>query len=244
MFGNNVARGPDKKGEDLQVHEVFFTIQGEGPFSGQRAVFVRLSGCNLRCFFCDTKWDDENDKRYSPEDLLKQVIQTVLDARVKDCDLIVITGGEPLRQDLSEFIRLASAGGYRVQIETAGTYWQDCLTENNVTTVVSPKTGRVHPRFEGWFKVMSRRVYWKYVLLANDVDWNDGLPFGDFQRLKNGKIGGGQLARPPQGATVYLQPCDEYDAVKNRANLEAVKRSAMTFGHIAGVQLHKLLNVE
>lgn len=243
MFGNNKARGPEKNGL-LQVHEVFFTIQGEGPFSGQRAVFVRLTGCNLRCWFCDTKWDDEKDQYVSPTDLFKKVVSTVLNSRANDCDLIVITGGEPMRQDLSEFIELARVGGYRVQIETAGTYWQDCMTQHNVTVVVSPKAARVHPQYEALSKSYSRKVYWKYVVVADQIDPNDWLPIGNYQRLKNGKIGGGVLARPPIGATVYLQPCDEYDVEKNKRNLEAVKNIALMTGYIAGVQLHKLLNVE
>ena len=74
MHGKNkVAKRTDNP-QSLQVHEIFHTIQGEGPFSGRPAVFIRLSGCNLRCWFCDTEWDDDNDPFLSPDEIMKQII--------------------------------------------------------------------------------------------------------------------------------------------------------------------------
>lgn len=244
MFGQNRPRGNnDVKEGQLQVHEVFYTLQGEGPFSGYPAVFVRLSGCNLRCWFCDTKWDDDNDPYCYPEQIVANV--KAIQGRAR---LVVITGGEPLRQDLTELCALLNAAGFMVQIETAGTYWQDiCIMGKHVYTVVSPKNGRVHPKFKELHNAAGPTgvplAVWKYVVQAGAVA-DDGLPIGNFQRLKNGSIGGGELERPPKGARVYLQPCDEYDEAKNKANLAAVAKSCLEHGYIGGVQVHKYLSLE
>lgn len=243
MFGNNTPRGPDKSpGDKLQVHETFYTIQGEGPYSGYPAVFLRLTGCNLRCWFCDTKWDDDNDPSLSIADIVAQIAERR--GANRHCRLVVITGGEPLRQNLSPLLHLLSDLGYLVQIETAGTYWQDCLTLKNVTVVVSPKSQRVHPKFyeENQFTYQGEvKFCWKYVLKAGELSLEDGLPEKPFQRLKTGAIGGGRVARPPQYTRVYIQPCDEYDQEKNMENYKAVAAVSLQFGYIAGVQVHKHL---
>lgn len=65
MFGQNTPRRRESGGL-LQVQDVFYTIQGEGPFAGRTAVFIRLTGCNLRCWFCDTVWGDDSDVYQEP----------------------------------------------------------------------------------------------------------------------------------------------------------------------------------
>jgi 7-carboxy-7-deazaguanine synthase len=109
----------------LRVAELFGpTLQGEGPSVGQRALFVRLSGCNLDCSWCDTPytWDwtrfDEAEQSYTAP--ITRVLGWVL---AHDADLIVITGGEPLIQQrrlLPLVVALRNAGR-RVEIETNGT---------------------------------------------------------------------------------------------------------------------------
>lgn len=233
MFGQNI---PQKRvhGDELQVRELFYTIQGEGPFAGMPALFIRLTGCNLKCWFCDTKWDDDNDSRRN----FKFWADKARADAPASCRLAVITGGEPLRQDLGPLIQALQRHGFSdVQIETAGTYWQDCCTWPGVTVVVSPKTKKVDRRF------YEMDAHWKYVIEADKISDEDGLPSEPMQRVKNG-IGGGAPARPPEGAPVYLQPCDEYDATRNEANLKAMADSAMKFNYRAGLQLHKYFEVE
>lgn len=225
----------------LQVHEVFRTIQGEGPFSGRPAIFIRLSGCNLRCGFCDTVWDDDNDPFLTPDAIMKQIDeQTGLAWRP---ELVVITGGEPMRQNLSLLISRLQEKGHIVQIETSGSLWQEL--PSSVYIVVSPKTPSIHARYSD---PAHQKLAWKYVLRHGEIA-DDGLPSTNPQPSMKGRVGL-PVARPPshiKGHQVYLQPCDEGAVInpeKNALNLRAVRDSALMYGYTATVQLHKLLDVE
>src|ERR1035437_6012166 len=121
MFGKNHADAPTwlkghpevSSGEKVIVHSIFYTIQGEGPHAGEPAVFVRLTGCNLRCYFCDT--DFEKGDALSIEAVVAAVMASA-DPQV--CKLVVLTGGEPLRQQIIPLCRALTAKGYMTQIET------------------------------------------------------------------------------------------------------------------------------
>lgn len=242
MFGHNVPRRRDH-GDMLQVHDVFYTIQGEGPFAGDPAVFIRLTGCNLRCWFCDTEWGDESDRIEHYQDWADRAARAnedPCDLLRERTDLVVLTGGEPLRQDLGPLIQSLFRNGFRrVQIETAGSFWQACCDWPGVTVVVSPKTSKVRKEFYSRIK-----AHWKYVIKAGEVDEHDGLPSAPMQRVGN-KIAGGAPARPPAGALVYLQPVDEHDkgGLKSQANLIAMRESSLKFGYRAGLQMHKYLEL-
>ena len=79
----------------LKVHSIFMTIQGEGPFSGHPAVFIRLAGCNLACPFCDTEYTENAVTMTIPE-----IRKAVRNAHTVNKGLVVITGGEPFRQNI------------------------------------------------------------------------------------------------------------------------------------------------
>lgn len=98
----------------LKVNEIFYSIQGESTYQGLPCVFVRLSGCNLRCAYCDTTYAYEEGE-------LKD-IRTIIDrVRDYDCPLVEVTGGEPLIQEETPSLVLALLGeGYRVLLETNG----------------------------------------------------------------------------------------------------------------------------
>ncbi|MBN2415698.1 radical SAM protein [bacterium] len=99
----------------MNVHELFYSIQGESSYAGRPCVFIRLSGCNLRCGYCDTREAWENGSNYTIGELLARV-------DTFGCRLVEITGGEPLLQkampDLAE--RLVRKG-HTVLVETNGT---------------------------------------------------------------------------------------------------------------------------
>jgi 7-carboxy-7-deazaguanine synthase len=216
----------------LRVHSIFPTIQGEGPYAGEAATFVRLFGCNLQCPGCDTEYTSQNSL-YSPGSLTDVILFTVKplpDYR----PLIVITGGEPFRQNLTPFVISLFAEGCKIQIETNGVlYPGDDFPWDAVTVVISPKTGKIHP------KTAQRASAYKYVL-SHDGVMPDGLP----ERALGHPLGGAShVARPPSGwaGPIYLQPMDVKDDVENLLNVQAVVKSVMNHKrYIMGVQMHKL----
>ena len=97
----------------MKVKEIFYSLQGEGRFTGTAAVFLRLSGCNLRCPFCDTDYFDGTLMTYD-------AILTEL--KRYPSRHLVITGGEPSLQLEADFIDMLHGCGYFVQVETNGTH--------------------------------------------------------------------------------------------------------------------------
>lgn len=99
----------------LKISEIFFSSQGEGLRVGEPTIFVRLSGCNVRCKFCDTKYAWNKGKKESVERILKRI------ERFKNLTKwVCITGGEPTLQDISNLVINLKNSGYFVQIETNG----------------------------------------------------------------------------------------------------------------------------
>lgn len=220
---------PSKRFDDpdgrLKVNEIFGSIQGEGPHSGLPATFIRLSGCNLQCPNCDTKYTSYETKH---------VHSIVTAVRLLSNKLVVITGGEPFLQNIGRLIARLYDQGNRVQIETNGSLapTERCkvwLTGLDIDIVVSPKT----PKLSDFF--LERGTAFKYVIPG------DG-PLGALPEavLGHQKVG---LAHPPKGfnpAQVYMQPEDGANQIMACSNmLEISKR----YGYRCGVQLHKLLDV-
>ncbi len=101
----------------MKVNEIFYSIQGEGKYTGVPSVFIRTSGCNLRCNWCDTpyaSWKVEG-KHMSTKEIIDAV-------KTFNCKHVVITGGEPyLQKDLEGLTRKLSMDGFLVTVETNGT---------------------------------------------------------------------------------------------------------------------------
>lgn len=213
----------------LDVKEIFYTIQGEGPFAGQPAVFVRLAGCNLQCPLCDTDYTHDRHLM-SPMEIIERGKQLYLGSY--QMELIVVTGGEPFRQACGPFVRQARRLGFKVQFETNGTLYDDSMEHfwHEVTVVCSPKA-RINSSIA---KVIDAL---KYVARSGEIDPDDGLPTRALDAT----------ARPGRldlftGIT-YLQPCDEQDEDRNRLNTQAVVNSCMKFGHRLCLQTHKLVGL-
>jgi 7-carboxy-7-deazaguanine synthase len=124
----------------MKVSEIFHSIQGEGKLSGTPSVFVRTSGCNLRCTWCDTphtSWTPEGED-VSLDEIMARI-------RAFRCRHVVLTGGEPLIADGVEELtrRIRAAGGYHLTIETAATVWKDVVCD---LASISPKTSNSTPR--------------------------------------------------------------------------------------------------
>jgi 7-carboxy-7-deazaguanine synthase len=225
---NPVRRQESGDGSGLWIQEVFYTLQGEGPFFGQPSVFIRLGGCNLRCFWCDTDFESSTWKP-SLEELTAKVEQL----RPQGCDLIVLTGGEPFRQNIVPLVNRCLARGWRVQIETNGTLWLPLPDDPRLTIVCSPKTPKLHPRTSQRINAM------KYVVKAGEQSADDGLPTASTQKAGEQA----RIARPEEGHQVYLMPLDEDDVDKNRRNLEAAVQTCLDYGYRLTVQGHKAWGV-
>ena len=221
MFGKNPIRGPEKgDGRTLKVVEIFPTLQGEGPFVGHPSVFVRLGGCNLACDFCDTEF--EAFEAMQTPSLVESIVQTAAGLR----DLVVITGGEPLRQNIVPLCEALLAKGLRVQIETNGTLWRP-LPEG-VNIVCSPKVtdGRYHTLRPD---LLARVDALKFIVSAEAGDYHD---IGD--------VGQGTADR---AIPIYVQPMDAYDHAKNAANVAHVLALAQTHGYRLSTQMHKIWGI-
>jgi 7-carboxy-7-deazaguanine synthase len=98
----------------MRITEIFHSIQGESSYAGQPCVFIRLTGCPLRCTWCDTDYAFHGGQECSLEVILEKV-------RAYDCHLVEVTGGEPLAQpeSLPLMTKLCDAG-YTVLLETSG----------------------------------------------------------------------------------------------------------------------------
>ena len=98
----------------LLVNEIFYSIQGESIYSGRPCIFVRLTGCNLRCSYCDTRYAYEQGAKME----LTEIVSRIADYK---CPLVEITGGEPLLQsDTPTLIYKLLENGYEVLMETNG----------------------------------------------------------------------------------------------------------------------------
>ncbi len=110
-----------------KINEIFYSIQGEGFFTGTAAVFVRFSGCNLNCDFCDTQ--HQEGEMMSKEDILAKI-------EPYPSKHLVFTGGEPSLFLDADFVQFFKNAGYFIQIETNGT----CPVPQNIDWVTcSPK---------------------------------------------------------------------------------------------------------
>jgi organic radical activating enzyme len=220
MRGNNPIRKPlDHDGTALEIKSIFATLQGEGPYAGWPAVFVRLGGCNLACAFCDTDFEG-----YASQPLEAIVAQVKKLAEGKR-QLVVITGGEPLRQNIAPLCEALLAGGFKVQIETNGTLFRP-LPEA-VDIICSPKnTG------QGYFPIradlLPRIQAFKFIISKHDALYDHVAEIG-------------QSTYP---IPVYVQPMDEYDEARNAQNRAHALALAQTHGYRLSLQTHKLLGIE
>ncbi|HZT78101.1 MAG TPA: radical SAM protein [Vicinamibacterales bacterium] len=98
----------------LTVNEIFYSIQGESTRAGERCVFVRLTACDLRCSWCDTPYAFHEGKKMSVDEVVDAVGRF-------GCDLVEVTGGEPLLQDdVYPLMQRLLASGRTVMLETGG----------------------------------------------------------------------------------------------------------------------------
>lgn len=137
----------------MKVNEIFYSIQGEAAFTGTPSLFIRTQGCKVGCLWCDTKHTWPVNLKI--KDSIENVINKVKDSK-RWCDVspeqllaiakkyiksghIVITGGEPLEQNIEQHVKILIKNGYSVQIETSGTEEISDFIKDNCWVTLSPK---------------------------------------------------------------------------------------------------------
>ncbi len=123
----------------MQINEIFYSLQGEGFNLGRPSIFIRLSGCPLRCRWCDTKyaWSDQSGTHLGVGDILQEIEKT-------PCKNIVITGGEPsINPHLPELTAALKQRHYRITIETAGIAYMPTVKCDLIS--ISPKLSNSIP---------------------------------------------------------------------------------------------------
>lgn len=130
-----------------RVNEIFYSLQGEGAFTGTPMVFVRMSGCNRACPFCDTEFDAFTSM--SAEDIVARIVRY-------PADRVVLTGGEPLLQVDDNLIDAIHRAGFKIHVETNGTLpvpsaidWVTCSPKDPPLAIQPERVNEIKIVFTG-----------------------------------------------------------------------------------------------
>jgi len=225
MFGKNQILKPEiHDGSQLKIQEIFPTLQGEGPYVGHPAVFVRLGGCNLACDFCDTEF--ETYQNSSLPKILEEVQKLSKNSEEKIVrNLVVITGGEPMRQPIERLCEELLKLNFLVQIETNGTIFRALPAQ--IKIICSPKiTNNKYHQIRP--DLLARLDALKFIISKTKENYQEV-----------DEVGQTKLKIP-----VYIQPMDEYDEAKNQANLQHVLDLSQKHGYLVSLQTHKILKIK
>lgn len=152
----------------LRVNEVFHSIQGEGTRTGLRCAFVRLTGCHLRCVWCDTEYAFDDGQWMSLEDILVRL-------RAYECPLVEVTGGEPLLQpDVYPLLARLAEEHETVLLETSGTVSIENIDPRVIRIMDIKCPGSGQAQHNHWPNIdrLTPRDEVKFVLAdRGDYDW-------------------------------------------------------------------------
>jgi len=170
----------------MKINEIFYSIQGEGPQVGMPTWFIRTTGCNLRCSWCDSAYALEEGKEMSIESIIDSIPASV-------CNNVVITGGEPLLQkDLLTLMK--KLGCFNIYVETNGTIYDSKLT-GFAHFIVSPKLQFLNKEYEDNIKKWKHMATFKFVV-GDKKEFDEAIAF-----CKKLKLDSMQLIEP-----VYFMP--------------------------------------
>jgi len=210
MFGKNeiVGKRYFQSDDELLVTSYFVTLQGEGPYSGLPAVFVRLAKCNLACSFCDTYFDSGDPM--SPKYLAERLNDEVWDGPLrKDQYVLVVTGGEPLLQgpSLKNFLDAEQGQWAATQIESNGIIQADLPA--STTLVVSPKCLEKNGKMVRYLKpgktMLERADCLKFVMEANTESPYHEVPTWALEWKRD------------TGREIYVSPMNVYNREPEKA---------------------------
>ena len=150
----------------LKVNEIFCSIQGESTYAGLPCVFVRLTGCNLKCTYCDTQYAYDEGSDMEISEIMEQVLSY-------NCSLVEITGGEPLLQEkTSSLVLRLLDDGYNVLMETNGSRDINAVDERciKIVDIKCPSSGEHEMNDMNNLKRVSDRDEFKFVI-ADKADY-------------------------------------------------------------------------
>jgi len=152
----------------LKINEIFYSIQGESTFAGERCVFVRLTGCNLRCTYCDTEYAFYDGNEFSVD----SIIETI---KSFNCNLIEITGGEPLLQnEVNNLMTKLCDKRFTVLLETSGSLSIEKVDKRviNILDFKTPSSKMVKKNYFANVNFLKISDEVKFVLGSReDYDW-------------------------------------------------------------------------
>jgi len=219
-----------------KINEFFETIQGEGSFTGQPSIFIRLQGCPVGCSWCDTKhtWDIELSEQVNAKTMMTKKQETPQWANLTALQLlelvkkegyqakhIVITGGEPCMVDLTPLCDEFEQQGYSTQIETSGTF--EIKTTKKCWVTVSPKIN-----MRGGYKILDSAMQ-----RANEIKH----PIATEQHVDDLKML--LIQHQINNTAIYIQPISQ----KKRATELAIATCIANNWRLS-VQVHKYLGIE
>lgn len=219
-----------------KINELFETLQGEGSFTGQPSIFLRLQGCPVGCSWCDTKhtWEIDPNLEVSANEVLSKKAETeqwtnlsleAIEALFKqqgfNAKHIVITGGEPCMVDLTPLCLYFEKLGYSCQVETSGTF--EILVSEHCWVTVSPKVN-----MRGGYRILSSAMQ-----RANEIKH----PIATEQHVDDLKslLKEHNITDTP----IYLQPISQ----KQRATELAIATCIANNWRLS-VQVHKYIGIE
>lgn len=221
----------------MKVNEIFYSLQGEGHFTGTPAVFIRFSGCNLRCPFCDTSHAEAAEM--TPEEI-------VAAASAYPARHAVLTGGEPSMQVTPQLVELLHRAGFYVQAETNGTL---PLPRSIDWITCSPKSlplapGRIDELkivYTGSLSTLNRLVS----AAETAASLSTAATSSSDSSSSDSSLSETSLSETYSTITDYrLQPCDTGDPAESRRLLqETIDYIKSNPRWKLSLQTHKLINI-
>lgn len=157
----------------LKVNEIFYSIQGESSWAGLPCIFIRLTYCNLRCSYCDTEYAFYEGTDFSIEEILNEI-------KKYNCNLIEITGGEPLvqKEEVLSLMKTLCNLGYQVMIETSGSLSIEEI-DNRVKVIMDlkcPSSKMIDKNLYENINYLKRNDEVKFVIgNREDYDWSKNI---------------------------------------------------------------------
>ncbi len=206
----------------LRINEIFYSIQGETSYMGRPCIFIRTSGCNLNCHWCDTRYANEEPGELIAPELIPTQIEPF------NCRLVSLTGGEPLLQapTVAHLMNILLHLSYTVLLETNGSLSLSPIPAEIIKIIdIKPPSSGESGSFleENWTYINPRQDQLKF-LIADEKDWSYAL---DFIRSQTHQLPAEILFSPVQGR---LEP--------------ALLAEWMLRDHVSGrlqLQLHRII---